>query len=41
MAVQFEVLGRQAVITLDRPTVRNAINRQMALDIEAAVDRLG
>ncbi|HAQ24216.1 MAG TPA: enoyl-CoA hydratase [Acidimicrobiaceae bacterium] len=40
MAVQFEVLGRQAVITLDRPTVRNAINRQMALDIEAAVDRL-
>lgn len=40
MAVKFEVRGRYAVITLDRPDARNAIDRQMALDIEAAIDRL-
>jgi len=36
----FEVDGRVAVITLDRPEARNAINGAMAEAIEGAIDRL-
>ena len=37
--IGFEVRGRVAVITLDRPEARNAINGEMATSIEAAIDR--
>ncbi len=40
MAVHFEVRDRVAVITLDRPEARNAVDRQLAADLEAAIDRL-
>ena len=40
MAVQFETQNRVAVITLDRPEARNAINAAMSAGIEAALDRL-
>lgn len=39
-AVRCEPDEQVAVITLDRPEARNAVNREMALGIEAAVDRL-
>ena len=39
MSVQFEVLEHVAVITLDRPEARNAINGVMSTGIEAALDR--
>lgn len=38
--IRFEVDGRVAVITLDRPEARNAINGAMAEAIEGAIDRL-
>ncbi len=39
MAVRMETQGRVAVIALDRPDARNAINQAAALEIEAALDR--
>ncbi|MGH1502987.1 MAG: crotonase/enoyl-CoA hydratase family protein [Acidimicrobiales bacterium] len=38
--VRFEARGRVAVITLDRPAQRNAVNGALAAGLEAAVDRL-
>ncbi|KRF22388.1 crotonase/enoyl-CoA hydratase family protein [Phycicoccus sp. Soil802] len=38
--VEFEVRGRVAVITINRPQARNAINAAVAKGLEAAVDRL-
>jgi enoyl-CoA hydratase len=38
--VEYEVQGRVALITLNRPEARNAINRQVAQEMEAAIDRL-
>lgn len=40
MTVRFETRGHIAVVTLDRPEARNAINGAMAMGIEAALDRL-
>jgi enoyl-CoA hydratase len=37
--VDYEVRGRIALITLDRPDARNAVNPAMAAGLEAAVDR--
>jgi enoyl-CoA hydratase len=39
-AVLYSSSDRVGVITLNRPEVRNAVDREMALGIEAAVDRL-
>lgn len=39
-AVVSEVRGPVLVITLDRPEARNAVNKDVATGIEAAVDRL-
>ena len=39
-AVRYSSSDRIAVITLDRPEARNAVDRDMALGLEAAVDRL-
>jgi enoyl-CoA hydratase len=38
--VDYEVEGRVALITLNRPEARNAVNRQVAQEMEAAIDRL-
>lgn len=38
--VDVEQRGRVALITLNRPEARNAINRQVATELEAAIDRL-
>ena len=38
--VRYEVRGQIAVITLNRPSSRNAINGAVAAGIEAAIDRL-
>jgi enoyl-CoA hydratase len=38
--VDYELIGRVAVITLRRPEARNAISPEMAMALEAAVDRL-
>jgi enoyl-CoA hydratase len=40
VTVDYEVLGRAAVITMDRPEARNAVNGEMAAGIEAAIDQL-
>ena len=40
MTVTFEVRGRVAIITLNRPEARNAVSQQLAEDLEAAIDRL-
>jgi len=40
MAVHLEIRERVAVITLDRPEARNAVDHQLATDLEAAIDRL-
>lgn len=37
--VDYEVRGRVALLTLNRPEARNAINRQVAQEMEAALDR--
>jgi len=37
--IRFEVEGRVAILTLDRPEARNAINEAMATGLEAAIDR--
>jgi enoyl-CoA hydratase/carnithine racemase len=39
-AVEYSSSDRIAVITLNRPEARNAVNREVALGLEAAVDRL-
>jgi enoyl-CoA hydratase len=39
-AVQYSSSDRIGVITLNRPEARNAVNREVAVGIEAAVDRL-
>src|SRR5271169_3407258 len=39
-AVRYSSSERIGVITLTRPEARNAVNREMALGLEAAVDRL-
>jgi enoyl-CoA hydratase len=38
--VEYEVIGRIAVITLNRPEARNAINGEVALAMEAAIDKM-
>jgi len=38
--VDYEVLGRVALITLNRPEARNAVNGAVATEMEAAVDRM-
>jgi enoyl-CoA hydratase len=38
--VQYEVRGRVALITLNRPEARNAINGDVAGGLEAAIDRM-
>lgn len=38
--VQYEVRGRLAIITLNRPEARNAVNGDVAAGLEAAIDRL-
>jgi enoyl-CoA hydratase len=38
--VLYEIVDRIGVITLDRPEARNAVDRELALALEAAVDRL-
>src|SRR4051812_29285096 len=39
-AVRYDVHGRVAVITLNRPEARNAVNREVAVGLENAIDRL-
>jgi enoyl-CoA hydratase len=39
-AVTFEVRGHYAVITIDRPEARNAVNGAVASGIEAGIDRI-
>jgi enoyl-CoA hydratase len=38
--VDYEVQGRVALITLNRPEARNAVNGAVATEMEAAVDRM-
>jgi enoyl-CoA hydratase len=38
--VQYDVQGRVAIITLNRPEARNAVNGDVASGLEAAIDRL-
>lgn len=38
--VEYEVQGRVALITLNRPDARNAINGDVAAGLEAAIDRM-
>lgn len=38
--IDFEVCGRAAVITINRPEARNAVNSEVAAGIEEAIDRL-
>jgi len=40
MVVDYEVRGRVAVISLNRPEARNAVNGEVSAGIEAAIDRL-
>jgi len=40
MVVDYEVRGRVAVISLNRPEARNAVNGDVASGVEAAIDRL-
>lgn len=40
MVVEFEKQGRMAVITLNRPEARNAVNGDVAQGMEAALDEL-
>ena len=38
--VQYETQGRVAVITLNRPEARNAVNGDVASGMEAAIDQM-
>ena len=38
--VQYEARGRVAIITLNRPEARNAVNGDVAIGLETAIDRL-
>ena len=38
--VEYETRGRVAILTLNRPEARNAVNGEVASDMEAAVDRM-
>src|SRR5207302_3326974 len=38
--VEFEARGRVAVITINRPEARNAVNGEVAQSMEAGIDRL-
>src|SRR5262245_53904453 len=38
--IEFEARERAAIITLNRPEARNAINGELARGLEAALDRL-
>ncbi|MFM9171643.1 MAG: enoyl-CoA hydratase/isomerase family protein, partial [Acidimicrobiaceae bacterium] len=38
--VEYEVRGKVAIITLNRPEARNAVNGEVASSIEAAIDKL-
>ena len=38
--VQYETRGRVAILTLDRPEARNAVNGDVANGLEAAIDRM-
>jgi enoyl-CoA hydratase len=38
--VRYEVHGRVALITLNRPEARNAVNGEVAAGVEAAIDRM-
>jgi enoyl-CoA hydratase len=38
--VEYEVIGRIAVITLNRPEARNAVNGDVATGLEAAIDKM-
>ena len=40
MTVHFDIRDRVAVITLDRPEARNAVDHQLAVDLESAIDQL-
>jgi enoyl-CoA hydratase len=40
MAVDYETRGRYAVITINRPEARNAVNGDVAEGIESGIDRL-
>ena len=38
--VEFETRGRVAVLTINRPEARNAVNGEVAQSMEAGIDRL-
>ena len=38
--IEHEIQGRVAIITIDRPEARNAVNAEVANGIEAAIDQL-
>ncbi|MFM8779424.1 MAG: enoyl-CoA hydratase/isomerase family protein, partial [Acidimicrobiaceae bacterium] len=38
--VEYEVRGKVAIITLNRPEARNAVNGDVASSLEAAIDKL-
>jgi enoyl-CoA hydratase len=40
MVVSYERMGAVAVLTLDRPEARNAVDRAVASEMEAAIDRM-
>ena len=40
MSVDYEVRGRVAVLRLNRPEARNAVNGDVATAMEAAIDRM-
>jgi enoyl-CoA hydratase len=40
MVVSYEQQGAVALLTLDRPEARNAVDRQVAVEMEAAIDRV-
>ena len=40
MSVEFQTKGRVAVLTINRPEARNAVNGEVAQAMEAGIDRL-